>query len=93
MKFTKLAAALATAMLCTSQAQAQTQQQQLPVDAEECQWSPPVVEARETGEHGHAQQRRQAREDHCTHSGRVTLPSASTDTVAYCPTAEIGRSP
>jgi hypothetical protein len=34
-----------------SQAQAQTQQQQLPVDAEECQWSPPVVEARETGEH------------------------------------------
>ena len=34
-----------------SQAQAQTQQQQLPVDAEECQWSPPVVEAKETGEH------------------------------------------
>ena len=34
-----------------SEAQAQTQQQQLPVDAEDCQWSPPVVEARETGEH------------------------------------------
>jgi hypothetical protein len=34
-----------------SEAQAQSQQQQLPVDADECQWSPPVVEAKETGEH------------------------------------------
>jgi hypothetical protein len=34
-----------------SEAQAQSQQQQLPVDSDECQWSPPVVEAKETGEH------------------------------------------
>jgi hypothetical protein len=34
-----------------SEAQAQTQQQQLPVDSDECQWSPPVVDAKETGEH------------------------------------------
>jgi hypothetical protein len=33
----------------SQQANAQ-QQQQLPVDAEECQWSEPVVESRETGE-------------------------------------------
>jgi hypothetical protein len=31
--------------------QQQAQQQQLPVEADECQWSPPVVDAKETGEH------------------------------------------
>jgi hypothetical protein len=54
MTFEQMRAAMQKSMEAleqASEAQAQTQQQQLPVDAEECQWSPPVVEARETGEH------------------------------------------
>jgi hypothetical protein len=54
MTFEQMRAAMQKSMEAleqASQAQAQTQQQQLPVDADDCQWSPPVVEARETGEH------------------------------------------
>jgi hypothetical protein len=37
-------------MEAAAEAQQASQPQQLPVSAEECQWSPPVVEARQTGE-------------------------------------------
>jgi len=54
MTFAEMRAAMDKAMqqadAAAQQAEAQ-QQQQLPVDADECQWSPPVVEAKETGEH------------------------------------------
>ena len=54
MTFAEMRAAMDKAMQQMEAAASQqqsVQQQQLPVDAEECQWSPPVVEAKETGEH------------------------------------------
>jgi hypothetical protein len=54
MTFAEMRAAMDKAMQqmqAAADQQAAAQQQQLPVDAEECQWSDPVVESRETGEH------------------------------------------
>jgi hypothetical protein len=54
MTFAEMRASMEKAMQqmqAAADQQAATQQQQLPVDAEECQWSPPVVESKETGEH------------------------------------------
>jgi hypothetical protein len=54
-KYTELTFAEMRAVMdkATQQMEAASQQQpqQLPVDADECQWSQPVVEAKETGEH------------------------------------------
>ena len=51
MSFAEMRAAMDKAMQQMEAAsEQQPQQQTLPVDAEECQWSTPVVEARETGE-------------------------------------------
>jgi hypothetical protein len=50
MSFAEMRASMDKAMQ-QMEAASQQQPQQLPVDAEECQWSSPVVDARETGEH------------------------------------------
>jgi hypothetical protein len=53
MTFAEMRAMMDKAMQQAAAAQEQmqaSQQQQLPVDSEECQWSEPVVEAKETGE-------------------------------------------